>query len=80
MGTGFVMLMIPVVAFFLLILAGLRTGELSSRQALIFLLIWIMIGLTCQAIGWPPSVFVAVQAVLDCILVLMVFGDDIQIT
>lgn len=80
MGSGFVMLTIPVVAFFLLIFAGLRTCELSGRQALVFLVIWILTGLICNVVGWPPSVFVAFQAVLDCVLVLIVFGDDIKIT
>ena len=69
----------PLFAFFVLIVAGLYLGELSVKRAMIFVGIW---GVARAAIGFfdlPPFSYVVVDALLDCVLILMIFGGDLKI-
>lgn len=69
----------PVAAFFVLIVAGVWLQELETKHAVIFLIVWI-VGLELfQFIGLSRLMFVGVEALLDCILVLKIFGGDIRI-
>ncbi len=66
----------PFVAFWVILLLGWNKFELKGR--LIWIALWIgsILGL-CY--GSTPFIFVTVQAVLDAILVLYIFGGDINI-
>lgn len=72
------MMSIPLIAFFVLIAAGLWLHELSIKGALIFLAVW-GIGLAGFGfLGIQRSFFVPVEVLLDIILILMIFGQDLH--
>ncbi len=73
------MFYIPVTAFFVLLVAGVWLQELEMKHAIIFVVIWI-VGLELfNYFGLSRSLYVGVEALLDCILILKIFGDDIRI-
>ncbi len=70
----------PTVIFIILIIAGLWLGELDKRQTLVFLSLWTSGLLVCMAFSLSPYIFVTIQALLDCVLILMIFGENIRIS
>jgi len=64
--------------FFWAILFFARS-ELGWRGVLICIAIWAGLLLGFMYAGISPFVFVAVQALLDCILILVIFKGDIPI-
>lgn len=73
------MMFLPLIAFFVLIAAGLWLGELNIKRALLFVAIWVFGLVGFGLLELPRAFFVAVEAILDCILLLMIFGGDIRI-
>ena len=72
------MMLIPLIAFFVLIIAGLWLQELSAKGALIFLVVW-GVGLAGFGfLGIQRNFFVAVEALFDIILILKIFGQDLH--
>lgn len=59
---------------------GCWLGELDKRQTLVFLSLWTSGLLVCVAFSLSPLVFVTIQALLDCVLILMIFGENIRIS
>ena len=59
---------------------GCWLGELDKRQTLVFLSLWTSGLLVCVALSLSPLVFVTIQALLDCVLILMIFGENIRIS
>jgi len=72
------MMSIPLAAFFVLIAAGLWLQELSARGALIFLAVWGLCLAGFGFLGIQRGFLVAVEALLDCILILLIFGQDLH--
>jgi len=72
-------LILPFIAFFVLLIAGVWMGDLSIKQALIFVGVWAIGIVVFSQLGWPRGFFVGVEVVLDIILVLKIFGSDIRI-
>lgn len=73
------MTIIPFAAFFVLIAVGLWGGELSVRTATVFVAVWVAGLWLSSLLGWSRMAFVAVEVVLDTILVFKLFGGDIRI-
>ena len=70
---------IPMVAFFVLLIAGVWLQELEIKHAIVFAAIW-MLGLVLFGyFGLSRRMYVGVEALLDCVLILKIFGGDIRI-
>ena len=67
------------IAFFALLLAGIWMRELTGRRVVVFLLLWLagLVGLSFLTYG--ALLFTAYVAVLDVVLVLMIFKGDVTI-
>ena len=72
------MMSIPLIAFFALIAAGLWLQELTAKGALIFLAVWGVGLASFGLLGFQRTLYVAVEALLDCVLILMIFGQDLH--
>ena len=69
------MLMIPFILFWVLMYLGRE--ELGLKGVAICILIWLGLRLACMLSGLP---FVAAQALIDIVLLLIIFGGNINIT
>lgn len=70
---------IPMIAFFVLLIVGVWLQELEIKHAVVFAILWL-IGLQLFSyFGLSRRLFVGVEALLDCILILKIFGGDIRI-
>jgi hypothetical protein len=67
------------IAFWVLIVVGLVSEELSRAAAATFVVLWLagMFGLPHLAVGEP--LVAAVVAVLDIVLVFIIFKGDIRL-
>jgi len=72
------MFLVPVLAFFALIIYGLAVEELSAKTSLVLVGIWAAFRLGFSAMGIPSYAAIAVDALLDIFLVLRIFGGDIR--
>ena len=70
--------LVILIAFFVLLAAGLWSGKVSGSVALSFFLIWLAVRLACSILGVSWALFYGVETVLDCALVLIIFGGDIR--
>jgi hypothetical protein len=68
---------LPFFIFWVLIFLG--RSELGWRGAGIAVGIWLGLLIGFVASGLSPYLFVSAQALLDCILILVVFHGDIRI-
>lgn len=68
---------IPFLAFWVLIFLGRE--DLGLKKTFYFVATWIILLSGFIFLKIPPYFFVAVQAFLDCILILVVFGRNINI-
>ena len=69
----------PLVIFFILIVVGIWLGELDKMQVTVFLAVWGFALVVCMSLNLSPFIFVTFQAILDCVLILMIFGEGLQI-
>jgi hypothetical protein len=69
-------LVIPIVGFWLLMYLG--RDELGLKGILISVLIWVAILLGFWLLDFSPYLSVSAQAVLDVILLIVIFGGDIK--
>ncbi len=70
---------LPLFTFFFLIVAGLYLGDLNVKRAMIFVGVW---GVARAGFGFfdlSPYFCVVVEVLLDCVLILMIFGGDLTI-
>ncbi len=69
------------VAFWALLAYGLVSGELTWRRAGIFFCLWLA-GRVGLALAPPPlrDMFTSFVAILDIVLVFIVFKGDVRIT
>ena len=70
---------LPLFVFFALIVAGLYLGDLSVKRAMIFVGVWVVARAGFGFFDLSPYFYVVVDVLLDCILILMIFGRDITI-
>ncbi len=70
-------MLIPFLLFWLLIFLGRE--ELGLKGGLIALAIWAGLLIGFFALSISPYIFVAAQAILDVVLILIIFGGDIKI-
>lgn len=70
-------MLIPFVLFWVLILLGRE--ELGMKGGLIVVAIWAVLLIGFLAVNISPYFFVAAQAIVDVVLVLIIFGGDIKI-
>lgn len=73
------MLYTPVAAFFVLLVAGVWLQELEIKHAFVFVVIWVGGIELFHFFGLSRLMFVGVEALLDCVLILKIFGGDIRI-
>lgn len=73
------MLMVPFIAFWILLLVGVWLQELEIRTALLFLVVWGVGLVLCYLVGMPRQYYILAEAVLDCVLILKIFKGDIRI-
>ncbi len=73
------MMLLPRIAFVVLILIGIWQGELSIKRALVFVGIWVLAVVGFALLGLSGFLLVPVEVVLDITLILMIFGGDIRI-
>lgn len=69
---------IPFFAFWILLFLGRE--KLGLRGITIAVGVWGAVRLIFALTGIPPSLFGTAQAVIDIVLVLIVFGGDVKIT
>lgn len=81
MSAGFAAL-IAHVAFWGLLVYGWAASQLRPRSLTVFVLIWLAAGAGLPYVPYAPAaaMFPSVVAVLDIVLVLIVFRGDIPIT
>lgn len=72
-------LLFPVVVFFVLLLAGLWLQELEFKHVLLILGFWVLGMIVFQLLALPRRSYAGVEALIDCILILKIFGGDIRI-
>jgi hypothetical protein len=70
-------MLIPFVLFWVLVVLG--RDELGLKGGLIAAGIWFALLLGFAAFQGSPYLFVAAQAILDVILILVIFGGDVRI-
>lgn len=69
---------IPFFAFWILLFLGRE--KLGLRGIAIAIGVWVVVRLIFAVMPIPPSLFVTALAVMDIVLVLIVFGGDVRIT
>lgn len=72
-------MIIPFLLFWLLIGWGLYDGDLYPKEGAIFVAIWVVLLLGFILLKGSPFGFVVPTVLLDIVLVLKVFGSDVQI-
>lgn len=72
-------MLFPLIAFVCLLIFGRIQDELSWRQIGLFLLIGIVSLILLQVFHAPAFLYIVILALLDIVLVLIVFKGDIQI-
>jgi hypothetical protein len=70
-------MLIPFILFWGLIFLGRE--ELGVKGVLIAVAIWAALLIGSFALSISPYLFVSAQAILDVVLILIVFGGDIKI-
>ncbi len=70
-------MLIPFAAFWVLIFMG--RGELGLKGVLFCVALWIALLVGCVTLDIASYWFVAAQALIDAILIVVVFGGDIRI-
>ena len=71
--------MVPFLLFFLLLGWSLYDGDISPKEGGIFATIWVVILLLFVIFKGSIYWFVVPTVLLDIILIVKVFGQDIQI-
>ncbi len=69
---------IPFILFWVLMYLGRE--ELGLKGVVISILIWLGLLLGCVLSGLSPYIFIAAQALLDIVLLLIIFRGNINIT
>ena len=70
-----ILTMVPFLLFWILMMVGFR--DLGRRSACVFILLWFTLFIGFQYLGISPYWFVVPQALMDIVLILIIFGGDI---
>jgi len=70
-------MIIPFILFWVLIYLG--RDELGFKGVIVNISIWLGLLLACMFSGLSSYIFIAVQSLLDIVLLLIIFGGDINI-
>jgi len=70
-------MLIPFILFWVLIFLGRE--DLGLKGGLIAVAIWAALLIGFFALSISPYFFVSAQAILDVVLILIIFGGDIKI-
>ena len=73
------MALIPLLAFFVLIVAGIYLDKLGAVRVLVFAASLIAALALCAFLDLPWAVLIVVEVVLDITLILMILGEDIPV-
>ncbi len=68
---------IPLTAFWALIYFG--RDDLQPRTIIVCISLWLISGTVVFLANAPSTVFAAIEAALDIVLVLILFGGDMKI-
>ena len=80
-GAPVVAAFVAQIVFWLLLVAGVLTGTIRTRGAAVFLLLWAVGYAALPRLGSMSAQFVTPWlAILDIVLVLIVFEGDVRIT
>ena len=71
------MALFPLITFWLLIYIG--RNDLKPKTIRVFIIIWLVSLGIVAATGVHPGYFTAIQSLLDALLIIAIFGGDIQI-
>jgi hypothetical protein len=72
--------MLPVIVLFWLLLGwSMYDGTLDPRETVVFVTLWLIIVGGCYLLGASAHWTIVPLALLDIILVLKIFGGDVQI-
>ena len=71
------MLSLPFVLFWILVFVA--RSELGIKWMLILIAMWVGLLMGFISLGLPSYLFVVPQALLDAILIIVIFGGDIRI-
>ena len=69
---------IPFFAFWVLLILGRK--QLGVKGIAIFVAVWVAAYVVFIQLGFQPALYVTAQAIIDIVLVLVVFKGDMQIT
>ena len=72
------MLIFPFAAFWVLIFIG--KSELGFKGIAFFVTLWLCLFLGWRMLHLPSYWFTAVQALIDVVLIIVIFGGDIRIS
>jgi hypothetical protein len=67
----------PFLVFWVVVFIGRE--ELGSKGFIFCVLLWAALLGACLVLGLSPFTFVFLQALFDIVLILVIFGHDIQI-
>jgi hypothetical protein len=81
-GSPYVAALVAQVAFAFLLVYGYAWRELSLRHVAFFVLVWLVarFGFPRVPFEWAAAMFPPFVAVLDIVLVLMIFKGDVSLT
>ncbi len=72
------MFIIPMTAFFVLLVVGVWLQELEIKHAIVIVAIWLVGLQMFSYFGWSRFLFAGVEALLAIFLVLKIFGGDLR--
>ena len=71
--------LLPQILFLVLMVAGWYLGRLRSPQIVTLLVVWLAGLLAAGLLPLEPSLFTAYVALVDVVLILVIFRGDIRI-
>jgi hypothetical protein len=77
MGSAEIMIMLPFLLFWILVFMGRE--ELGIKWILVLACISVALVAGFFLTGWSPFIFVGIQVLIDIILIMVVFGGNIDI-
>lgn len=72
-------MLLSLIAFVVLLAFGISLGELELSHVGLCLAVAVGALLVIVACGWPGVVFFSILAVMDAVLVVVIFKGDIRI-
>jgi len=80
-GSGAIGSVIAQLAFWILLVVGVLFGHLSEVKAAVFVVLWLVGSFGLPRVAWWASSLVTSWiAILDIVLVFMVFKGDVRLT